>query len=59
MTVAAVALTLFLPCVAQFLMNVKERGWKQGVAISVFILFFSFAVAFVVNAALRGLGLSL
>ncbi len=59
LTVAAVALTLFLPCVAQFLMNVKERGWKQGVAISVFILFFSFAVAFVVNAALRGLGLSL
>lgn len=28
LTVAAVALTLFLPCVAQFLMNVKERGWK-------------------------------
>lgn len=59
LTVAAVALTLFLPCVAQFLMNVKERGWKQGVAISVFILFFSFAVAFVVNGLLRGLGVAL
>lgn len=59
LTVAAVALTLFLPCVAQFLMNVKERGWKQGVAISVFILFFSFTVAFLVNALLTGLGVVL
>lgn len=46
---ACVTLTLFLPCIAQFLMNVKERGWKTGVAISIFILFFSFSVGFIVN----------
>lgn len=49
LVVACVTLTLFLPCIAQFLMNVKERGWKTGIAISVFILFFSFSVGFMVN----------
>ncbi|OGW89020.1 MAG: ferrous iron transport protein B [Omnitrophica bacterium RIFCSPLOWO2_01_FULL_50_24] len=57
--VACVALTLFLPCIAQFLMNVKERGWKTGVWISFFILFFSFGVAFVLNFALTHLGVVL
>lgn len=59
LVVACVALTLFLPCIAQFLMNVKERGWKTGVGMSVFVLFFSFAVAFALNALLRGLGVAL
>ncbi len=59
LVVACVALTLFLPCIAQFLMNVKERGWKTGVGISIFILLFSFGVAFVLNALLRGVGASL
>ena len=49
LVVACVALTLFLPCIAQLLMNIKERGMKTGIGISVFILFFSFGVAFVVN----------
>ncbi|HLD56108.1 MAG TPA: ferrous iron transport protein B [Candidatus Omnitrophota bacterium] len=49
LVVACVALTLFLPCIAQFLMNLKERGWKTGLGISVFILFFSFGAAFVLN----------
>lgn len=59
LVVACVTLTLFLPCVAQFLMNVKERGLKTGVAISVFILLFSFSVGFLVNLALRYIGLNL
>jgi ferrous iron transport protein B len=59
LTVASVALTLFLPCVAQFLMNVKERGWKVGIGISTFVLFFSFGVAYVLNAILSGLGIAL
>lgn len=57
--VACVALTLFLPCIAQFLINLRERGWKTGVGISVFVLFFSFGVAFVVNFMLSGLGAAL
>jgi ferrous iron transport protein B len=26
-------MTLFVPCIANFLMIVKERGWKTGAAI--------------------------
>ena len=59
LAVACVALTLFLPCIAQFLMNVKERGMKTGVGISLFILFFSFAVAFIVNIILVKSGIVL
>ena len=33
LTVAAVTLTLFVPCVAQFLMMKKERGWKASLLI--------------------------
>jgi ferrous iron transport protein B len=57
--VACVTLTLFLPCIAQFLMNVKERGLKTGVAISAFILVFSFSVGAAVNAILNVLGVHL
>jgi len=59
LVVACVTLTLFLPCIAQFLMNVKERGWKTGVAISIFILFFSFSIGFLLNLALSRIGLNL
>lgn len=59
LVVACITLTLFLPCIAQFLMNVKERGWKTGLGISVFILFFSFSVGFIVNLILNALGISL
>ena len=59
LVVACITLTLFLPCIAQFLMNVKERGIKTGVAISVFILFFSFLVGFLVNVILNISGVHL
>ena len=57
--VACVALTLFLPCIAQFIMNVKERGLKTGLAISIVTLFFSFGVAFVLNLVLIKFGVAL
>ncbi|MFH1854702.1 MAG: nucleoside recognition domain-containing protein [Candidatus Omnitrophota bacterium] len=56
LVVSCVTLTLFLPCIAQFLMNIKERGWKTGLVISVFVLFFSFGVGYIVNMALTRLG---
>jgi ferrous iron transport protein B len=56
LVVSCIALTLFLPCIAQFLMTVKERGWKVGLGISFFVLFFSFSVAFIVNLILSGSG---
>ena len=59
LVVACVALTLFLPCVAQLLMNMKERGWKIGVGISIFVLGFSFSVAYILNLILTNLGVVL
>ncbi len=55
--VATVALTLFLPCIAHFLITVRERGLKIGVGISVFVLLFSFAVAYVVHKMLSAAGM--
>ncbi len=57
--VASVTLTLFLPCVAQFLMNIKERGARVGVGLSVFILFFSFGIGYALHLALGILGVRL
>lgn len=52
LVIACVTLTLFLPCIAQLLMNIKERGMRMGIAMSVFILFFSFSIGYLVNMAL-------
>jgi ferrous iron transport protein B len=57
LVVACITLTLFLPCVAQFLVNIKERGWKTAIAISVFVLLFSFTVGFAVNRVLTATGI--
>ncbi len=57
--VACVALTLFLPCIAQFLMNIKERGLRTGLLISAITVVFSFAVAFILNLVLTATGVVL
>ena len=54
-TTAAVTLTLFVPCVAQFLMMIKERGWKTALGMLAFITPFAFGVGFLVNAIMRRL----
>ena len=59
MVVSCITLTLFLPCIAQLLMNVKERGIKMGIAMSVFILFFSFSIGYLVNLFLTLLHITL
>jgi len=51
--VAAVTLTLFVPCVAQFLMMFKERGARTAIGMLAFITPFAFGVGFVVNLVLR------
>ncbi len=56
LTVAAVTLTLFVPCIAQFLMMVKERGWKTALGMLALITPFAFGVGFLLNLGLRGLG---
>ncbi len=53
--VAAVTLTLFVPCVAQFLMMIKERGVKTAFGMLAFITPFAFGAGFVVNLVLRAI----
>jgi ferrous iron transport protein B len=52
LTVAAVTLTLFVPCIAQFLVMKNERGWKTASAIGVFVSLFAYASGYVLNKML-------
>lgn len=51
--VSLVTITLFVPCVAQFLVMIKERGTKTACAIAAFIFPFAFLIGGVLNFALR------
>ncbi|HEY9853425.1 MAG TPA: nucleoside recognition domain-containing protein [Leptolyngbyaceae cyanobacterium] len=56
--VAAVVLTLFLPCIAQLQMMLKERGAKTTIAITAFIFPFAFLVGYLMNLLLTLLGVN-
>ena len=49
LTVAAVTLTLFIPCVAQFLIMKKERGWNVALALGLFVSVFAFGSGWLLN----------
>jgi ferrous iron transport protein B len=55
-TVAAVTLTLFVPCVAQFLMMIKERGTRTALGMVAFITPFAFVVGWTLNRVLLAVG---
>jgi len=55
LTTAAVTITLFVPCVAQFLMMIRERGMWTALGMLAFITPFAFGVGYLLNLALRGL----
>lgn len=57
--VAAITLALFMPCIAQFVITIKERGLKMALAIAAFIFPFAFMMGFVVNFVLNTLGVRL
>jgi len=57
--VATVTMTLFIPCVAQFAVMLKERGWKTAVGIVAFIFPFAFVVGGLLNWLLTMLKISL
>lgn len=59
LVVASVTLTLFIPCVAQFMVMWKERGARTALAVALFIFPFAFLVGFVLNLVLTTLGVSL
>ncbi len=57
LAVAAVTLTLFVPCVAQFLMMKKERGWKVSLAIFAFVTILAFTTGVTLNFVLNATGI--
>jgi ferrous iron transport protein B len=59
LAVAAITLTLFLPCIAQFLILKKERGTRTALATSAGILVLAFAAGLLVHQVLNLTGASL
>lgn len=55
LTVAASTLTLFVPCIAQFAMTIKERGFKTAILMAGFIFPFAFLCGFILNFLLKAL----
>jgi len=51
--VSVVTITLFIPCIANFFMIIKERGWKTGLAVASFIFPFALLVGAALNLFLR------
>jgi len=57
--VALTVITLFIPCVANFLVMLKERGQRMGLAIAGFIIVYSFGIGIVINMVLKTFGVKL
>jgi ferrous iron transport protein B len=51
--VAVTTMTLFIPCIANFLVIVKERGWRTGLAVASFVFPFALGIGAALNAVLR------
>jgi ferrous iron transport protein B len=57
LVVAMIVMTLFVPCIANFFVMIKEQGAKKAFAILAFITPFAIAVGGIVGVALRALHL--
>ena len=51
--VALTVITLFVPCVANFLVMVRERGKRAALAIAAFITVYAFGIGALLNGVLR------
>jgi ferrous iron transport protein B len=51
-----VTITLFMPCIANFLIVIKEQGLKVAILMGLFIIPFALLVGGVVNFTLRAVG---
>jgi len=49
LTIAAVVLTLFVPCIAQLMVMFKERGAKTAIGIFLFVLALAFSMGWLLN----------
>ncbi len=57
--VALTVMTLFIPCVANFLVIWRERGYRAGLLIAGFIVAYAFGTGALMHFALRALGVTL
>lgn len=51
--IALTVITLFVPCVANFLVMVRERGKRAALAIAAFITFYAFGIGALMHAMFR------
>jgi ferrous iron transport protein B len=56
LVVSMVTITLFVPCIANFLIMIKERGLRTALVMVAFIVPFAFVVGGALNLGLRALG---
>jgi ferrous iron transport protein B len=54
--VSLVTITLFVPCIAQYLMMIKERGWRTAHAIAALAFGLAFLVGGLLSRALHAFG---
>jgi len=59
LVICAIVLTIFLPCIAQFQVMLKEQGWKNTLIMVSFIFPFAFFVGFCVFHGLQITGINL
>ncbi len=57
--IALTVITLFIPCIANLLVMLKEQGARKGWAIAAFIILYSFGMGALMNGVFRWLGVSL
>jgi ferrous iron transport protein B len=55
--VAMTTITLFVPCIANFFIMIKERGFKTALAMVAFIVPFAIMVGGLLNLVLRSVGI--
>ncbi|UCE04214.1 MAG: ferrous iron transport protein B [Candidatus Latescibacterota bacterium] len=58
LVVSMVTITLFVPCIANFLIMIKERGMRTALAMVAFIVPFALVVGGALNLGLRLLGVT-
>ena len=57
--IALTVITLFIPCVANFLVMIRERGKRTAIAIAAFVTVYAFLIGAALHAAFRVFGVRL
>jgi len=57
--VSLTVITLFIPCIANFFMIIRERGTRAALYVTAFIVTYAFGIGWVMNEVLRATGLHL